>query len=591
MALGRAYIEVHADTGPFARDLANQIDEIIRASGDRVRRSSRRLGDDIGDGIGDGLRRRRRRIQDDTDDTAGGAGESFGRKLLKGIIDTLDDGLSGLPAEIKAGLAGVLVATAPFAIALGVALATAILAGLALGGLTLIGVKFASQFEEVQDRFTDLKNNLRRTALEGAESLVRPFINALNEVGRRVTAMDAQITDIFASASRAIVPITDAVLGFVEELLPGLQSAFGGLDKFFAPLQVGLRQIGAALGDFFSTLLNNDDSTDAFYDLLVAVEDGIQLITFLTDHALNLYGVLRQIITLGGLIPAQDLSDIKELTYQYGVAGEEVGYFGEALKGTVAPTEEETEAIEQLNQQIALLTKLTVAQVSNQIAYQQGLDDLTESVKKNHDTVKLGSQAGRDNAKVLLDLAETILKTRDDTIQLTGDVDRANAKFRAQTKQVYELARQLGLSKGEVDSIIGALLKIPAPKQSGITASSLSRLEAFNQALRENIYLQSLIDPTYNPRGPGGQQRYAEGGIVTGPTNALIGEAGPEAVIPLSKPARAAEIMNEAGLSSMLSPSINVFIGNQQIDAYIDARVNANNAVTARSLAYGSRSN
>jgi hypothetical protein len=29
-------------------------------------------------------------------------------------------------------------------------------------------------------------------------------------------------------------------------------------------------------------------------------------------------------------------------------------------------------------------------------------------------------------------------------------------------------------------------------------------------------------------------RRFAKGGIVTGPTNALIGEAGPEAVIPLS---------------------------------------------------------
>jgi hypothetical protein len=163
--------------------------------------------------------------------------------------------------------------------------------------------------------------------------------------------------------------------------------------------------------------------------------------------------------------------------------------------------------------------------------------------------------------------------------------------FNKQTAQVYALAKQMNLSRGEVDKIIGSLLKIPAPKQSGITSASLSRLESFNVALREAIYLQGLIDPTYNPRGPGGQQKYAEGGIVTGPTNALIGEAGPEAVIPLSKPGRAAEIMNQAGLTSMVSPNINVYIGNRQIDAYIDARVGESNAVTARSLAYGSRSN
>jgi len=41
---------------------------------------------------------------------------------------------------------------------------------------------------------------------------------------------------------------------------------------------------------------------------------------------------------------------------------------------------------------------------------------------------------------------------------------------------------------------------------------------------------------------------FANGGIVTGPTPALIGEAGPEAVIPLTKPRRAAAIMRAAGL-------------------------------------------
>jgi hypothetical protein len=44
---------------------------------------------------------------------------------------------------------------------------------------------------------------------------------------------------------------------------------------------------------------------------------------------------------------------------------------------------------------------------------------------------------------------------------------------------------------------------------------------------------------------------HANGGIVTSPTPALIGEAGPEAVIPLNRPARAAEIMRQAGLSGV----------------------------------------
>ncbi|MFJ3249053.1 hypothetical protein [Streptomyces sp. NPDC086782] len=45
---------------------------------------------------------------------------------------------------------------------------------------------------------------------------------------------------------------------------------------------------------------------------------------------------------------------------------------------------------------------------------------------------------------------------------------------------------------------------------------------------------------------------FADGGIVLGPTHALIGEAGPEVVIPLTKPRRAAQLAAQSGLLAML---------------------------------------
>jgi len=351
---------------------------------------------------------------------------------------------------------------------------------------------------------------------------------------------------------------------------------------------VGLRGIGQAAGNFFQTILENRNTKDAFFDLLDLTHRLITGLTGLIDAGLNFYGVLRDIGEAIGLLE-EPSETVRRLGKQIGIATEEQGLFGAAIRGTIAPLDAETKAIDELNKQIDLLTRLTFAQIDNQIAFEQGIDDLTESLKENKDTLDLHEQAGRDNANALLDLARTILETRADTIELTGDVNAAEAAFRAQRSEVYALARQMGLSKTEVDQIIGSLLKIPAPKQSGVTATSLDRLEDFNQALRNTIYLQSLIDPTYNPQGPGGQQRFADGGIVTGPTNALIGEAGAEAVIPLTNPARAAEVMSQAGLTSMISPTVNVYIGNEQIQAYIAVETNKQMGLAARSLAYGTR--
>ncbi|MDH6489679.1 hypothetical protein [Streptomyces sp. SAI-127] len=46
---------------------------------------------------------------------------------------------------------------------------------------------------------------------------------------------------------------------------------------------------------------------------------------------------------------------------------------------------------------------------------------------------------------------------------------------------------------------------------------------------------------------------FAKGGIVYGPTHALIGEAGPEVVIPLTNPKRAAQLAQQSGLLGMLA--------------------------------------
>jgi len=51
---------------------------------------------------------------------------------------------------------------------------------------------------------------------------------------------------------------------------------------------------------------------------------------------------------------------------------------------------------------------------------------------------------------------------------------------------------------------------------------------------------------------------FATGGIVTGPTNALIGEAGPEAVIPLDK---MSQVMNFRGGGSTVNISVNAGMG------------------------------
>lgn len=63
-------------------------------------------------------------------------------------------------------------------------------------------------------------------------------------------------------------------------------------------------------------------------------------------------------------------------------------------------------------------------------------------------------------------------------------------------------------------------------------------------SMRYALARYGSLPAAYNKAGG-----YANGGIIDRPTFGLVGEAGPEAIIPLSRPNRAAEVMKQAGLA------------------------------------------
>ena len=78
------------------------------------------------------------------------------------------------------------------------------------------------------------------------------------------------------------------------------------------------------------------------------------------------------------------------------------------------------------------------------------------------------------------------------------------------------------------------------PYLYGVSVDPLSNITA---SMHYAIGRYGSLASAYNQAGG-----YANGGIVTGPTVAHVGEAGPEAIIPLTRPGRARSVMNAAGL-------------------------------------------
>jgi hypothetical protein len=88
----------------------------------------------------------------------------------------------------------------------------------------------------------------------------------------------------------------------------------------------------------------------------------------------------------------------------------------------------------------------------------------------------------------------------------------------------------------------------------------------------------------------------ASGGLVNAPTLAVVGEAGPEAVIPMSDPSRAAAMAQKTGLLDMLgskvssgATNVQVYLGTREITDILDVRIDKKMNDQANELAYGTR--
>lgn len=593
MALGKAFIEVHADTAPFARELGREIRRILRDQENIVSRDSDRIGRNLATSIGNGIDRNRstigRSIRRSLTDgfNTGGEEQGFATRFLKGIIDTIDDGLSGLPAEVKAVLGGALIAAAPL---VGGVIAQ-VIAGAVAAGLTLgiagLGILAAAQFTEIREQFASIFTNLRNQVVEDAQVLFPVLTAGLDLVRDRLMGLRPVWQQVFAAAQTTIIPVLDALLGFVEEFSFNLVQGFGNLDAFAVELGKGLREVGAAAGYVIAQIANDDDAVDALTDLLILVRDLILVTGALLKLFLNIYGTIRLVAQLtDGLGLLQfELNEFDDSSLK---AAQGAATLGEGIRGTVDMLDAEQKALEEANKVLSDYISKTFGAWDANIAFEQQLDDMAEVLRRNRGALDLNSQAGRDNQKAIRDAAAALIEQRDRTIELTGNTEFANQTFATNRKRLEDQAAAAGISRTRFRELTDAVLSVPSPRDTGVTQGSVNRARSLLEALR-GIGAAVARAGQAGSRAATGFQAYAEGGIVNRPTLGLVGEAGPEAVLPLNNPGRAAQILSQTGLGAQLNPTVNVYIGNQQLDAYIDSRVDSRTSVTARELAYGGR--
>lgn len=609
MAIGEAFVNVRADLKPFAKDLEKGLKAILKeaerkivAEGDTGKGIAASLKKNLGDGVDEGLTEGGRR-----------GGRRGSKEALSGfqrffaaLADFADDGLSAIPAKVKASLLLALIGAALAAAPLvGSVIAAAVTSALTLGVIAG-GIALASQFKVVNDSFRALGSGILEDLRNRAAVFIEPLLRAAGQLQAAFRGFGGTFSRIFVQAAANVQALTAGVIGFLRELLPRIQLAVTAARPLLNELFRQLPAIGKALGDFFLII------AQASPEAVVGLRDFVTvLLACLTATALvikqltQLYFILRVTAQLmsGDVQGATDTLVQRE--YDAALAS---GKLSDGLEGV--NTELTDTAIQAKAAKVAISGLLTtmLSSIDGAIGYEEAYDNLQKSIKEGNKEFRITEENGRRNVAFIKEGILFAGQQRDAEINKAGateeSVARANAAYESQIAALEKLATSTGHETEQLKIWFAEARNAPDKvsievETPGLNAS-IAAFRRLGEAARAGAAAAAAAVRAANG-GAGSQNipQHALGTITSGPEVALIGEAGREAVIPdpATNPGRAMQISNQFGLTSMIADAlgagrqtiVNVYLGTKRLEEQIDFRIGFNSMQQAQSMAYGPR--
>lgn len=615
--LGEAFIEVHADTKPFAREIAPQLKTILDAVGTKGKKQAIGAGKKITEGLDEGIAKRFpilggrfKKLGDwidklrDRVDKQGGLRQAF-EKLAKGnFILTRLFGQFGLAVGGAFKRVGAL-AKGMFSLLQGVDMVFQGVMGLATEGFkTLIGV--SADFARVQSTlamgFAKIGTALASAAAEAIAAA--PAIAAMVVV---VAALGAALGALFLALTVALAPFA-ALLN----LALALPAAIGVLLAVVGPLVFALKD----LGDVFKVLSERDPKKFA---------EGLK----------KLPPVMRELVAI--LKPFKARFDQLRDTVQKAFFEPILKQLGPTLDSVLSTLLVGFSAIASALGQV-------VAQVMAVFKDPAFSGMLTDFMLTLADFIRANAPMLAELMKALGAMASAALPVVKELLSKFGGFlgEFAAWIMGAITDGRFENWLRIGISAlqviwGLVKALIGLFTALFGSLQSGgkdflkIITDAINKFtnwvkspegqhalenmvklakliaQAFKVALGWVISmvnkLSKVIDAiewinnhTGNPLGTLGnllaKAGYSGGGVVPEDQVAMVHKGEP-ILDPANSVARNRAILSQAGMLDVLEPQapvVNVYIGNEKLDARTDYRIAQSNRVQARALSTGPRS-
>lgn len=421
----------------------------------------------------------------------------------------------------------------------------------AAGALGLFGGAASTAAAGVSTLASSLRGLVGKAGLVGLFTFgVFEGINALgqwtneiggwNETARGLVGTNASLSESFKKL-RPLDNLSPQDMNAALQGLVELQGGFLGLDWPITQAQFQASTLGGVLSKLDETMgklpvpqiqsqfqawAKETNATDKQLEAMLGRMPGV------SDQ-------LRNIATQLGYAGTQQ--DLLNLAMGQGQIATDAAAQGFAMVGSAASNG--AGSIAAMQASLAALAAQELISRDAHRGFEAAADALNESLAANGLTLDITTAAGRANEAAIDALVGATSKYSDEVLKQTGSQEQANAVISDGRGRLIEMLGQLGITGQAAEDYANKLGLIPRDVTTVIQANGLG--DAISRTGDLKYMLESINGSVYSYQLRGEYIQYgnrtitpptATGGTFAGPQKRLIGEAGPEAVVPLRRP-------------------------------------------------------
>lgn len=176
-------------------------------------------------------------------------------------------------------------------------------------------------------------------------------------------------------------------------------------------------------------------------------------------------------------------TSIGEQAAEEQVAAEEAEVLASAHEEAADAADEFRRSMEDLSDAIADNAERLRGNTDLVAGYEQAVDDLTETLGENGDTLDLQTESGRDNYRAMRDVADAVVELMRRRFEETGSLQAAIDAGNLYVQNLRDQLSQAGLTEDQIDRYIATLGLVPSKIVTTIRADTREAVEAI-QALQ-----------------------------------------------------------------------------------------------------------